>query len=312
MCTRIFNNRFDPYRVVSRTLDWEVSDEAKLWSFPRGLARRGLCDNEATWEVRYRNLAISMWDVGSTEGVNEAGLAAHLLYLAASDYGPRDDRPGVSMVLWAQYILDRFGSVAEALEHVDDVQIVQLPVRGQTIGAHLALEDASGDSAIVEFIDGRAQIHHGPQYRIMANDPTLDKQLSSLRRYKGFGGTEEIPGNIFSPQRFARAAYFLDYLPEPANDREAVAGVMGIARNTSVPFGAPDDAFGVYPTWWASVTDLVDRTYYFQSTLAPNVVWARLDDPALATSNEVLRIDPTDPALSGDISTCLIAAVPPY
>lgn len=87
---------------------------------------------------------------------------------------------------------------------------------------------------------------------------------------------------------------------------------MGIARNVSVPFGAPYDDFTVYPTWWASVTDVTNRAYYFQSTLAPNVIWAEIDTPALADSEQVLSIDPTDVRLVGDISSRFVPADSPF
>lgn len=312
MCTRIFDNRFDGVRVVGRTLDWEVDDEARLWHFPVGLARHGGCENPARWSVRYRNFAISMWGAGSTEGMNEAGLSTHLLYLAASDYGKRDERPGVTLFLWAQYVLDRCATVAEALSHLEDVQLVQEPVRGQVLGGHLSIEDVTGDSAIIEMVGGVPVVHHGREHRVMANDPTYDEQIASLRRYRPFGGDQEIPGDIISDQRFARATYFLEHLTEPATPREAVAGVLSVTRNASVPFGAPYDDFVVYPTWWASVMDLVSRSYYFQSTLAPNVVWALLDQVDEEKRGDVLSLDPSDPTLSGDITSCLEPASAPY
>ncbi len=33
---------------------------------------------------------------------------------------------------------------------------------------HLALEDAAGDSAIIEHLDGKPVVHHGSQYRVTA------------------------------------------------------------------------------------------------------------------------------------------------
>ena len=56
-----------------------------------------------------------------------------------------------------------------------------------------------------------------------------------------------------------------------------MAGVFGVVRNCQVPYGAPDNRFDTYPTWWSSVTDLTNRVYYFQSTRSPNVVWLELD-----------------------------------
>jgi choloylglycine hydrolase len=308
VCTRVFWNTNHTAQVVGRTLDWEVSDEPRLWHLPVGVARDGAVDGAARWTSRHRSLAMTFWDLATSEGVNDVGLAAHLLYLAASDHGPRDDRPGVSITLWVQYVLDNFATVAEAIAGLDRVQVVPVAVRGQMLGTHLALEDASGDSAIVEHLDGRMVVHHGREFTVMANDPAYDEQLASLARYRPFGGTEALPGDILSPERFARATYFLEHLPEPADEREAVAGVLGVTRNVSVPFGAPYDDFSVYPTWWASVTDVTNRAYYFQSTLAPNVVWVELDSAALTATTGAFALDPTDPQLSGDVSDAFASA----
>jgi len=310
MCTRIFWNDNPAAKVTGRTLDWVVDDEARLWHFPAGMRRTGRCDGGAEWEVLHRNVAMSFWNEGTTEGVNDAGLAAHLLYFAASEYERRDRRPGVAHLLWAQYVLDRFATVSDALAGLAAVQVVPVEVRGQMLGAHLAIEDVSGDSAIIEFIEGWPIVHHSTAYRVMANDPSFQEQLVGLRRYRPFGGDEVLPGDISSEHRFARANYFLDHLSTPTDTRQAVAGVLGVARNVSVPFGAPYDDFSVYPTWWASVTDLTGRGLYYQSTLAPNVVWTYLD--GFAPDAGVLVIDPSDPDLSGDISARFAPADAPY
>ncbi len=302
MCTRVLWNTHDVAKVVGRTLDWEESDEPRLWYSPPGIERAGGVDRPSTWSAQHASLSTTFWGRATSEAVNAEGLASHLLYFAASDFGPRDDRPGVSVLTWAQYVVDNFATVDEALEGLADVQVVQRPIRDQVLGAHLAIEDATGDSAIIEYPSGAPVVHHGPEYRVMANDPSYEEQVAGLRRYRPFGGTEEIPGDILSTQRFARATYFLGHLPEPHDERDAVAGVLGVTRNASVPFGAPYDDFSVYPTWWASVTDLTNATYYFQSTRAPNVVWADLHSTALAGAAEPRVVDPTDPTLSGDIS----------
>jgi penicillin V acylase-like amidase (Ntn superfamily) len=56
-----------------------------------------------------------------------------------------------------------------------------------------------------------------------------------------------------------RATYYLTHLPKPADDADAVAGVMGVIRNCQFPYGAPDNRFDTYPTWWASAST-VDRS----------------------------------------------------
>jgi penicillin V acylase-like amidase (Ntn superfamily) len=79
-----------------------------------------------------------------------------------------------------------------------------------------------------------------------------------------------------------RAAYFSALLPEPETERQAVAALIAIMRNVSVPFGVPDQDFGVYSTEYRTVSDLTHLTYYFELTTSPNVVWVEFSDLDLA------------------------------
>jgi choloylglycine hydrolase len=305
MCTRVFWNDNGVAMVVARTLDWETSDEPRLWAIPSGTPRSGIAgDGSASWISQYGSLTMQGWGTVTTEGVNEAGLSARVLYLEASAYEPADARPGVANLVWAQYAVDNFATVAEALDGLARIRVVSMPMHGAHLGAHLLLEDVSGDSALIEMLDGAPTVHHGREVDVVANDPPYDQQVAGLAAYKPWGGDLGIPGDIASEERFARATYYLSHLPRPADEAEAVAGVFGVIRNCQVPYGAPDNRFDTYPTWWASVTDHTDRVYYFQSTRAPNVVWAELGDLDFSIGAPVLALDPRDPALSGSIATC--------
>ena len=165
-----------------------------------------------------------MWDVGTSDGMNEKGLAAHALFLYDIEPPTGTGAPTITMAMWVQYVLDHFATVAEVLEHLDDVQLIAPPIRGQYMGAHLALEDPSGDSAIIEPIDGELVVHHGTEFTVMANSPDYDQQLANRARYAPFGGELPPPGDITSLDRFVRASYFRHYLPEPVNIAETVAG----------------------------------------------------------------------------------------
>jgi choloylglycine hydrolase len=304
VCTRIFWGTNSAAKVVSRTLDWEIDDDPDLWALPRGLERTGGAGpSSASWRSTYGSLAVSGWHVAVSEGVNERGLGAHLLYFEEAEWAPPDDRPAVANTLWVQYVLDRFATVDEALAGLADVRIVSVPVLGgRHLGAHLALEDAAGDSAVVEFIRGEMVVHHGPEFAVVANDPSYDEQLANLTRYRPFGGELPPPGDIVSLDRFVRANYFLHYLPEPADVREALAGVYHLASNVAAPFGAPYDQFGTYPTWWVSAADLTNRVYYFGSTFSPNTVWVELERLRLDLGEPVTNVDPRDPSLVGELS----------
>lgn len=313
-CSRILWNDNKLAVVVSRTMDWPESTEPKLVVFPRGVQRDGgvvgteivVKDNPAKWTSRYGSIATTIYGIGTVDGMNESGLAIHLLYLTATDFGPRDaSMPGLHAGLWGQYVLDNAASVQEALKQLEGVQIVMAEARGRKATVHLAMEDASGDSAIVEYIDGKPVIHHGRQYRIMTNDPTYDQQLALLKQqdFSKPSSDMALPGNVNPRDRFQRAAYYSALLPEPKNQREAVAGILAIARNVSVPFGAPYKGFGIYNTEYRTAIDLTNKIYFFELSTSPNLIWADLTKFDLAPGAPVMELDPDSLTLSGNVTT---------
>jgi len=312
-CTRILWNTNKLAVVSSRTMDWPESTEPTLTVFPRGIARDGgrvgpeetIAKNPATWTSKYGSIVTTVYGIGAVDGLNEKGLAIHLLYLNAADFGPRDDsKPGLVATLWGQYALDNAATVAEALTVLQDVQIVMAEARGHKGTVHLAMEDTSGDSAIIEYIDGKPVIHHGRQYTIMTNDPAYDQQLALLKQHDFSHPSSDtpLPGNVNAADRFQRAAYYSALLSEPKNTREAIAGVLAIARNVSVPFGAPYKGFGIYNTEYRTAIDLTDKRYFFELTTSPNVIWAELGNFDLKPGAAVLQLNPDNIALSGGVS----------
>ena len=111
-----------------------------------------------------------------------------------------------------------------------------------------------------------------------------------------------LPGNVNAVDRFQRAAYYSALLPKPDSEREAVASVMAIMRNVSVPFGAPYAEFGVYNTEYRTVTDLTNRMYFFELTTSPNVIWVQMDRLNLTEGAPALAVDPYDETLVGDVT----------
>ncbi|MGB9632343.1 MAG: linear amide C-N hydrolase [Chloroflexaceae bacterium] len=187
--------------------------------------------------------------------------------------------------------------------------------RGHEANLHLALEDASGDSAIIEYIDGKPVIHHGREFRVMTNDPTYDEQLALLGQLDLANATREtpLPGNVNPVDRFQRATFFLYHLWETDSVRQAVARVFAIVRNCSVPFDAPYKEVGsVYNTEYRTVCDLTHRRYYFELADSPNVIWADLDSFDLSPGTPAMVLDPDDINLAGNVSEAFTACQAPF
>jgi penicillin V acylase-like amidase (Ntn superfamily) len=318
-CTRVLWNDNKLAVVVGRTMDWPESTDPILTVFPRGMSRDGgragaavaVAQNPAKWTSKYGSLVTTIYGIGTADGFNERGLGAHMLYLTATDFGLRDaSKPGVQAGLWAQYALDNAATVNEALAILDKIQVVMVSARGHDANVHLALEDASGDSAIIEYIGGKPVVHHGRQFTIMTNDPAYDEQLALLKKldFSHPSSDMPLPGNVNPRDRFARADYYLSMLPAPKDEREAIAGMFAIARNVSVPFGAPYHNFGIYNTEYRTVMNLTDKRYYFELTTAPNVIWADLLEMKLEPGSAVMGLNPDDIALSGGVTDKFKAA----
>ena len=312
-CSRVLWNDNKLGVFVVRTMDWPESTQPILTVLPRGMERDGgrvgadviVKENAAKWTSKYGSLVTSIYGIGTADGYNEKGFAVHMLYLNATDFGARDKtKLGVQAALWGQYLLDNAATVKEALKLHDGIQVVMAESHGHKANVHLAIEDASGDSAIIEYIDGKPVVHHGRQNKIMTNDPSYDKQLELLKKLDFSKPSSEtpLPGNVKAADRFQRAAYFSAMLPEPKNEREAVASILAIGRNVSVPFGAPYKGFGIYNTEYRTVMNLTKLRYYFELSTSPNVIWVDLSKMDLAPGAPVMTLNPDSVDLSGDVS----------
>ena len=89
--------------------------------------------NLEKWTSKYGSLVTTVYGLGAADGMNERGLAAHMLYLNAADFGARDAKlPGAQAGLWAQYALDNAPTVAEALDNLMKIQPIAIDAHTAT------------------------------------------------------------------------------------------------------------------------------------------------------------------------------------
>lgn len=311
-CSRVIHMSEDGTHVVTgRNMDWFEDIESNLWLFPRGMKRDGaIGENKAQWKSKYGSVIAAGFDTATTDGLNEKGLMVNMLYLGESDFGKRDkSRPGVSWSVYTQYLLDNYATVAEAVnaEKDDHIQVVASPLPGSAPKPptlHFSLSDATGDSAIFEHLDGKLVIHHGKEYNVMTNSPTYDQQIALNAYWETVGGEAMLPGTHRSSDRYVRASFYEKKLPDPKNDRQAMANVMSVMRNVSVPFGTinPDEP-NIAPTIWRTAADHVRNIYYFESTLSPNIIWVQLNKLDFNTGMPVKKLDLIgNYEIAGDVS----------
>ena len=312
-CSRVFSSATanGQAMVVGRTMDLFRNDNAALVLRSPGMTAGGLLKagdaNGKRWQVRYGSVGVLSLGTVLSDGLNERGLNANLLYLGGSRYEPRSpQRPGLSNIRMAEYVLDNYATVAEALAGLREVQVVSDTVLGREWGVHLSLADRSGDSAVVEFIDGRWVVHRGAETRVMTNEPPLAWQLRNLKRYKPFGGQLALPGDIDPPSRFVRGSTYLSTLPKASSDDEAEANLYGVMKTISVPAGAQDysgsSSEDTWVTLWTAIANLKAGRYALQLSRNPFPVWVELAKLNWKPGAGMRVLAVQSPALTGDVS----------
>jgi penicillin V acylase-like amidase (Ntn superfamily) len=270
--------------------------QSNLWAFPRGMKRNGAAgSNSVNWTSKYGSVVVSGYEAGSADGMNEQGLVANILYLAESNYGTPDaSKPKISIAAWAQYALDNFATVNEAVDALskEPFQVIApvLP-NGDPAQLHLSISDSSGDSAIFEYLGGKLVIHHGKPYQVMTNSPKFDDQLALNTYWREIGGQTFLPGTSRAADRFVRASYLLSVIPTTADanyikavpkgsyTNQAIASMMGVMRAVSVPLGISNSKEpNIASTLWRTLANQKDKIYFFDSATSPNTFWVKLSD----------------------------------
>lgn len=282
-CSRFVYHGVNSHIITARSMDWKEDIGSDIWILPRGIARTGQAGpNSVKWTAKYGSVITTAYDIATTDGLNEKGLMTNLLWLADSEYPKLDkNKPAIAVSLWAQYILDNYATVKEAVTALQSepflVYTAEVPGQKRLATLHLAISDSSGDSAIIEYVGGKQVIHHNRQYQVMTNEPTYDKQLAIQEYWKDIDGTVMLPGTNRPADRFTRANFYVNAIPKSKDPEEALASVFGVIRNVSVPLGiSTPNRPNISSTRWRSVADHKRLLYFFESVMTPNVFWVDL------------------------------------
>lgn len=319
-CTRVVYKGPNDLVLTGRSMDFSIPIPANLWVFPKGMKRNGeVGKSSIKWKSKYGSLAASSWDIATPDGMNEAGLVANMLWLVESEY-PQFEKngktKGMSISMWAQYALDNFATVKEAVDEFsnEEFAIVSdfIPGTKRFTTVHLSLSDASGDSAIFEYINGKLEIHHDASYQVMTNDPPFEKQLALAKYWQNVPGKSFLPGSVNATDRFVRASHFINAIPETDDVRVAVASVFSVIRNVSVPYGYEIEGFpNLSTTQWRVVADHKNKVYYFETALTPNTFWVDLKKLNFDANATVKKLDLSNQkTYSGETSSNFIEAEP--
>ncbi|MDN3673645.1 linear amide C-N hydrolase [Flavobacterium branchiarum] len=299
-CTRVVYKGPNNTVLTARSMDFSIPIPSNLWLFPRGIEHDGSTGkNTVKWSSKYGSITTSSWDIAVSDGMNEKGLVANMLWLVSSSY-PKfskegNSKKGLSVSLWAQYALDNFATVSEAVEQLkkEDFIVVTdfIPGTDKFTTVHLSLSDATGDNAILEYINGKLVIHHDPSYTVMTNDPVYEQQLAINEYWKGIPGNIFLPGTNRAADRYVRASYYIKAIPQTDDIRIALAGAFSVIRQCSVPYGISTEGFpNLSTTRWRTVSDQKNLVYYFEDALSPNAIWVDMKKLDFSKTGKVKKL----------------------
>lgn len=286
--------------MSGRNIDWPIGNSMRVSLNPQGVHRTAVPllpgDRPVSWVSQYGSLTLGLYFAGGyiqLDGMNEQGLSVGMLMMLDSVYPPPDSRPYLNDDNWVRYYLDNCRTVAEAVALAPTMRVLCL------VGAHLALHDATGDSAVMEYVNGELKIYRSPEYRgVMTNEPDYGQQLANLANYQGFGGDLPLPGDEEATSRFVRAAWYVQSLPAPQSFGETLGATLAIMQNAAKPLSDRSES----STLSISIRDHTSKRYYWRSFCLPNLRYVDLSAVDFSPGTPVRVLDlPAD--LVGDVGS---------
>lgn len=323
-CTSLLykDARGKPY--AGRTMELPMELPYELTYFPAGskFDSQVKAHPDLTFESKYAFISVTVPDPISkeskvVEGINEAGMSFSLLAFASTD-GPRDIVGKTSAVLAAidlgAWVLSNFANVAEvkaALGSQPVLVTALLPMGVLKTPFHYTLHDASGDSIVIEFSQGKQNVIDNP-LGVMTNGPEFQWHLTNLNNYTFLSNKDQskltlngvafqqpdsgiatvaLPASNTSVGRFVRAVYYAQFAEKAKTPDQAVQTLSHVMNNFDRPRGITiDERFEeeianitapavtgqpLYTseyTSWTSLSDLDRRLFYIRGYGALNYV----------------------------------------
>lgn len=305
MCTNFkVKKALDGSVVVGRSMEFPMGIPTSLGVLPRNHAGKGTAPQGKAgtdWQAKYGVVGLCGFGHPQwlTDGMNEAGLSAHFLYMPGG-YCTYSEFTGTgrefSEMDVIPYLLGTCSTLDEVKEAMQGVTIWGLdPGIGAPPPGHFLLHDATGSLAIELHSDGIHLVDNPTG--VGTNAPYLDWHLTNLNNYVGLSasspattaidgmtfnalgqgqGLMGLPGDYTPPARFVRAAVQVAMSDQPKDGHDAELTALHILNTLDItpgiirdpgPHGEPVDEVTV----WDSISNLTDKRYAYRTVSDPTV-----------------------------------------
>ena len=241
--------------VIGRTMELGDAELMRLW---RGWTRPA---TETTFGALF--LGVKLGDVDFiAEGMNEFGLtmSAHTFHMA--EYQSMD--ASLTNVMFPElipYVLAKYRSVQQAVEGLRTIRVTNpIPGKNDAEFLHWGLQDALGDSVVIEYVKGELRVHDNHLVGVMTNDPEFEFHLKYLNVFAGItnqfhpfvnpsssnlpawtnhgANLVGLPGDLSPPSRFVRTYVLKQLAKPPRTVADGFALINQLLNAVAIPYGA--------------------------------------------------------------------------
>lgn len=295
-CTDFMITAKDKSFVTGRSMEFSVPLDSSIFLHGPNQSYQSTAPKgrkAVQWTSKYGFLGVGAFGGKAvTDGLNTEGLAAGLLWLPTTEYPSTDgstQKPFLAINDIVNWILGQFKGVDEVLTGLESVRVwgSSLAGLGEVPPLHLSLHDASGKSAVVEFLDGEIYFYPNP-IGTLTNYPPFEWQIVNLQNYLGLtaearkpieldgveikptgegSGLMGVPGDLTPPSRFVKIAYSKNLAMQAEDAKGAINLALHLLNTVDIPYGLNRNSEGQAPeyTQWAVVRDLTNRTYSYRT-----------------------------------------------
>ncbi|MCH9611925.1 MAG: putative protein YxeI [Chlamydiia bacterium] len=292
-----------------RSMEFALDLESQVIVHPKGMEFvdkiSGMKENRWRSKYEFTSFTALGQDVAS-DGLNEMGLNFSALWFTNGKY-PEFDRGSrkmsISLMQVGNYLLGNCRNVAEAEEELHAMNIYPEiePELRQIPPLHFFISDKSGESIVVEFIEGKMVVYQD-HVGVLTNDPPFDWHVTNIRNYisvsplnahsmtldgekfnqtgQGSGQTG-LPGTSTPPDRFIIMSLLKNFAVSPPDAKQNTLLAFHILNRLDIPFGTirnENGTAGDY-TQWICVKDLTNYKIWFRTYSSLDVVEVDLTLP---------------------------------
>jgi choloylglycine hydrolase len=338
-CTTILVTDTSGRAYHGRTLEYSSLLPMDMTYFPAGtkvISSTPAGNQGLTFDTKYPILGMSFQVLPSAkqvtfaEGINDQGLSLSANWLTGTDSPTvgQDDARILAANDLGTWVLGNFKTVAEVKEAITNGQteiwVPASPLDPKApLPLHYAINDKTGNSIVVEFTDGKANVYDNP-VGVMTNGPffpwhlqnlqnytftNVDKNTAQLGKFKfqtqdGGSALSALPSAETSQGRFVKAAFYANYVRKAKTPDEAVVTLAHLMNNFDRPYDLTvDEAGGTGDgvrssstssevTTWTTLQDLSRNLLYFRSIEAMN--WAVIDMGKLKDVKQIKTVSTSD------------------